>query len=416
MSTLQSASSVQILHGILGGVLTVLFLGLFYLTPMRRSRMWTIIVTPLASIIGSGFLVVAPLLYSNFGQVSLPAIVLINLFALAVGLVMRTNIKYFEPLLENGLMGNRFVLITERASNSALAISYVISIAFYINLLSSFALELFGLREILAIRLMTTMLLAFIGIFGFLRGLHGLEALEKIAVNAKLSIIGALVLVLISSNVLRVWNGSPSADLAMPELRVESLQILGGMLLIIQGFETTRYLGRTYTRQERARALLAAQLIAAVIYVLFVALAAPFSKAVEEITEVAIIQIVGAVAIGLPAVLSLAAIFSQFGAGVADTVGTGGIVEEESRGRIPRRMGYVMVAALAILLIWTQDIFEVLTLASRAFAGYYGLQAAIATVVTYRQNPGNKRRLKLILFPSLAVCLFLIAIFAIPAH
>lgn len=416
MNLFEGATPSQVWHGILGAVLTVLFLALFYLTPMRRSRMWTIIVTPLASIIGSGFLVVAPLLYSNFGQMSLPAIVFINVFALAVGFVLRTNIKYFEPLLEDGMIGNRMVLSTERLSNAALGVSYVISIAFYLNLLSSFALEMLDLREPHAIRLLTTFLLAFIGLFGFFRGLHGLEALEKIAVNSKLSIIGALVLVLISANILQLRGGTGHPALATPPVGMVSFQILGGMLLITQGFETARYLGRDYSRQDRARALLLAQLIAAVIYVLFVALAKPFSGIIEEVNEVAIIEIVGAVAVGLPVVLSLAAIFSQFGAGIADTVGTGGIIEEETRSRIPRRIGYLLVVGLAILLIWVRDIFEVLTLASRAFAAYYGLQAIIATVVTYRQNPGNRRTLKLVLFPVLAVSLFLIAAFAVPAH
>ena len=152
MDIFPGATPSQVWLGILGGMLTAAFLGLFYLTPLRRSRMWTIIVTPLASIIGSGFLVAAPLLYSNFGRWSLPAILVINGFALAVGFIIRTNIIYFEPLLEEGLIGNRFVLMTERLSNAALGISYIISIAFYLNLLSSFALELFDLREQLSVK------------------------------------------------------------------------------------------------------------------------------------------------------------------------------------------------------------------------------------------------------------------------
>ena len=134
--------------------------------------------------------------------------------------------------------------------------------------MAALALELFDLRSPLTIRLLTTVLLAFIGIFGYLRGLHGLEALEKIAVNAKLSIIGALVIVLASSNLFRMGPGAPTAELGIPEFGVDSLRILGGMLLITQGFETTRYLGRDYTRQERARALFLAQIIAAIIYIL----------------------------------------------------------------------------------------------------------------------------------------------------
>jgi hypothetical protein len=76
----------------------------------------------------------------------------------------------------------------------------------------------------------------------------------------------------------------------------------------------------------------------------------------------------------------------------------------------------VIVVTLAIVLIWVRDIFEVLTLASRAFAAYYGLQAVIAVVVTYRQPRGNQRSLKLAIFPLAAFCLFLIAASAIPAH
>lgn len=411
------ATQQQILLGIFGAVLTALFLGGFYLTRLRTSQMWTIVVTPLASIIGSGFLVVAPLLYSNFGSAALPAIIFISLFALGVGLVIRTNIKYFEPLLENE-HGGRLVLLIERLSNVALGISYVISVAFYIVLLSSFTLELFGLRETLMVRLLTTAILAFIGLFGFLRGLHGLESLEKVAVNVKLSIIGALVLVMASANLLFMQDGisAPAGEATL--LSVHGLQILGGMLLITQGFETARYLGHDYSRKDRARALLIAQLLATVIYILFVALAQPFSGAITEVTETAIIALVGAVAVGLPVVLSLAAIFSQFGAGVADTIGTGGILEEESRGKIQRRKGYLIIAVLAILLIWVMDIFQVLTLASRAFALYYGLQAIIATIVTWRypQPSSWRRAIKLTLFPTLAILLFLIAIFAIPAH
>jgi len=221
-----------------------------------------------------------------------------------------------------------------------------------------------------------------------------------------------------SGTLLLMRDGAMPPAGAATQLGVHGLQILGGMLLITQGFETASYLGHDYSRKDRARALLFAQLIAAAIYVLFVALAQPFSDAIHEVSETAIIQLVGAVAVGLPVVLSLAAIFSQFGAGVADTIGTGGILEEESRGRIQRRKGYLIIGALAILLIWMMNIFQVLTLASRAFAIYYGLQAIIATIVTWRypQPSPWRRAIKLALFPVLAILLFLIAIFAIPAH
>jgi hypothetical protein len=158
-------------------------------------------------------------------------------------------------------------------------------------------------------------------------------------------------------------------------------------------------------------------LIAAGVYILFVPLAAPLALDLTQAPdETAIITIVGRAAFGLGAALSLAAIFSQFGAAVADTVGTGGIIEEESQGRIPRRHGYLIITALAIVLLWARDVFSVLTLASRAFALFYGLQAIIATVLVL-ETPGIPfRRVRVVLFPTVAVLMLLIFLYALPAH
>jgi hypothetical protein len=405
------------LFGYLSGGLSILLLVIFYGAKIRGSRLWTIIVTPLASIIGSGFLVVAPLLYQNFGRYHLLAIVLINALAISTGWVVSTNINHFEPLLHNGNDHTRLLRGMERAASLVLGISYIISVGFYLSLLSAFTLNFFGVHSRLFVRLLTTAILAFIGLFGFLRGLHGMEALEKIAVKVNLSVIfGLLATLVLSAGYLRV-NGTVRPELAIPELSMDSLRILGGMLLIVQGFETARYLGKDYTKVERSRGLVFAQLIAAVIYILFVPLAAPLAVDLTQAAdETAIISIVGRAAFGLAPALSVAAIFSQFGAAVADTVGTGGILEEETRGWIRRRVGYLLVTGLAIILVWTRDVFSVLALASRSFALYYALQAVMAAVLAHDNPEMEYRTVRLILFPSLAILMLLITVFAIPAH
>jgi hypothetical protein len=357
------------------------------------------------------------LLYQNYGRYHFIAILVINLFALLLGWVLRTNIHHFEPILNNGNGHTRLLKGMERAASIVLGISYIISVGFYLSLLSAFALEIFGIDSDLSIRILTTSILLFIGGFGYFLGLHGLESLEKISVNIKLSVIlGLLASLILSASYLRV-NGNGHPELADPVLTLDSLLILGGMLLIVQGFETTRYLGKDYSAAERSRGLLIAQAIAAVIYILFVPLAAPLAVDLTQAAdETAIITIVGRAAFGLAPALSVAAIFSQFGAAVADTVGTGGILEQETRGKIRRRMGYVIVTGLAVVLIWTQDVFSVLTLASRSFALYYAFQAAMATILVYDQPQIRRRTVKLVLFPLLALIMVLIAIFAIPAH
>jgi len=389
------------------------FLAIFYLSPVRKSRLWTITVTPLASIIGSGFLVAAPLLYVNFGDLALPAMVLINLFAFAVGDTIRTNIRCFDNQQEKFARETPLLISLEHLSGLALGVSYIISIAFYISLLSGFALEAFRLYNGLGIRVMSTLILAYIGLTGYRGGLHGMERLEKIAVNLKMSIIGGLILVLIAYNL--EFDGR-TLTFPEPDLGWYSLRILGGMLLITQGFETVKYLGGEYAPEPRVKAMVLAQIIAAVVYVIFVPLVAVLVPGVEITNETAIMKIAGKAAYGMGTMLAIGAMFSQFGASVADTVGTGGLLEAETKGRLPRRRAYVLVTIVAILLIWAYDVYGVLTLASRAFALYYGLQTLIAIGAVWAQPPSIGRTVRLILYPFLAVALFFITIAAIPAH
>jgi hypothetical protein len=417
MPALALPPSFYLVNGIISLASMLALMGVFFFTPVRRSRLWTIVVTPLASIIGSGFLVVAPLLYRSFGKYNLAAIVVLNLLALGLGWIMQTNILHYEPLLEEHWRRRDWMYLTDRASSIVLALAYTVSVGFYLSLLSSFALQLLGIHVDVLLRLLTTAILMFIGIYGFLKGLHGLEGLEKAAVSSKLSIIGGLLLALALSARFMDANGIQGSALNSPQLGLESLLILGGMLLVVQGFETARYLGSDYAPRERARGLLIAQLVAAAVYLLFVPLASSLAGDLSGApSETEIMAIVGRAAFGVAPTLGLAAVFSQFGAAVADTVGTGGIIEEESRGKIPRRRGYIILVAIALVLIWSRSIFFVLALASRAFALYYLLQSFIAIGVIARHRELPYRRARLVLFPLLAVILLGIAVFAVPAY
>ncbi len=402
-----------IINSIVGVAGILAFLAIFYLSPVRKSRLWTITVTPLASIIGSGFLVAAPLLYENFGNLALPAMIVINLFAISVGEAIRTNIRHFDVLRDklNGQAPHWAFL--EHLSNLALGVSYIISIAFYIALLSGFALNSFHLYNGLGIRVLSTLVLAYIGWTGYRGGLHGMEKLEKVAVNLKMSIIGGLIVMLVAYNL--EFDGRELV-FPSPEIGWHSLRVLGGMLLITQGFETVKYLGAEYDPGPRVRAMWVAQIVAAVVYIIFVPLVAVLMPGVKIINETAIIEIVEKAAWGFGMILSAGAMFSQFGAAVADTVGTGGLLERETRGRLPEKRAYAIVTVIAILLIWAYDVFSVLTLASRAFAFYYGLQTLIAIGVMWHQPPSYGRTLRLVLFPILVVVLFFITIAAVPAH
>lgn len=65
---------------------------------LRRSTNWIATVTPLASIIGSGFLIVAPLLADAVDGWALAAMTAIVILAYAIGAVIGFNIRHAEPL------------------------------------------------------------------------------------------------------------------------------------------------------------------------------------------------------------------------------------------------------------------------------------------------------------------------------
>jgi len=96
--------------------------------------------------------------------------------------------------------------------------------------------------------------------------------------------------------------------------------------------------------------------------------------------ETAIIDLMQVVAPILPLLLVLAALSAQFSAAIADTSGSGGLMAEVSGGLITENRAYTLLVGIGILLTWTANIFEIISYASRAFALYYGLQAAIAAI------------------------------------
>ena len=194
--------------------------------------------------------------------------------------------------------------------------------------------------------------------------------------------------------------------------------MLGGMLLVVQGFETSRYLGGSYPAAMRVRTMLWAQVSSAVIYLLFVALILPvlIYLPAETADDTAIISISGNVAWVLPFLLIFAALMSQLSAGIADTVGAGGLVVEETGNRVSERLAYPVLIAFSIALIWLFDIFEVIAIASRTFAFYYMMQVVIAIIVTRKLLTGHKRMQQTIWFSLLAAILALVVVFALPVE
>ena len=147
-------------------------------------RSWRATVTPLASIIGSGFLVVGPILSQTAGIWAWAAMLGLCAVGYYYGSAIRHNIAFVEPGLERNAPG--VVVGIEEASRVALSLAYFVSVTYYLNLFAAFALRSGNVVDEFWIRVVATAVIAFIGTLGLLRGLGALEKVETFAVGLKL--------------------------------------------------------------------------------------------------------------------------------------------------------------------------------------------------------------------------------------
>ncbi len=387
---------------------------LLLLPAVKENTIWRASVTPLASIIGSGFLVIAPLLVLVVGRAAPWAMVAIVVIAYGLGEISRFNIRHGEPLLQSG-KAPALLVLTERIANFTLSLAYIVSVAFYVRLLASFVLKGAKSDSEISAQLLTTVILIFIGYTGWRRGLKGLVRIEEYSVSIKLAIIAALLCGLAHYDAS--VNFSILAFRATSESSWEQARQLAGMLLVVQGFETSRYLGTEFSAELRIRSMRFAQIISGLIYIAFIVMFMPLLPGLNglRVDETAIVGLSGQIAMVLPSMLVLAAVMSQFSAAVADTAGAGGLVEEESRGLIPAPYAYLAVIGLGIALVWTTDVFEIIALASRAFAAYYLSQALAAFQIAGYSSGGRSRRIGRIAGALASIVLAWIVVFAAPA-
>ncbi len=364
--------------------------------------------TPLASIFGSGFLVVVPVLASAIGPYSLLAMIIVAVVAFFVGSVIRHNIRCAEPVLTKG--GQSFTMFMERFSDLALVAAYVVSVCLYVHILSAFVLASFALDTAFNKSLLTSIIIAGITVIGLFGGLKPLEILERWALYITIVILGFLLIMFAIYDFNQYVELSQFTLAEMPDRSTwEVITIVAGTLIIVQGFETTRYLGEHFDAPTRIKASRWSQYFSLSVYILFVALAQPIVPVLNGIYgDNSLIILAATASLLLPIPLIIAAGMSQFSAAVADTLAAAENLKEVSKQRIDARWGYLLVGISAIALAWSSSTFEIITLASRAFALYYFLQCIVAFSVC---NNFKER----CLFVFMGAILLFVLIFAVPA-
>ena len=364
--------------------------------------------TPLASIFGSGFLVIVPILAGAVGTYSVAAMAAVCALAYAVGSVIRYNIRHTEPVLAN--KPPEVTLSLERLSDVALVIAYVISVCLYLHILSSFVLGSLHLDSELNLNLLTSGVIIAIMVIGLTKGLGVLGSLEKWALYVTLIII-VLLIVGFAHYDWNAWRSTSGITLfkAAKHTPWEMITIVAGTLIVVQGFETTRYLGGDFKADVRIRASRWSQIISTLVYLVFIAVAMPIVHALNgQYDDDSLIKLAGVASGLLVAPLVIAAALSQFSAAVADTVAATGNMEGLTHHQMKARWGTLFVGIGALALTWSANTLEIVAIASRAFAFYYMLQCLVAATV-------SKSAAQRIGMLSVAAVLAFITVFAVPA-
>jgi len=256
--------------------------------------------TPLASIFGSGFLVIVPILNGAVGPYAVVAMACVCALAYAMGSVIRFNIIHAEPVLEEGAASAR-VMRYERTANLALVLAYAISVCLYIHILSAFVLGSLNINTPFRENILTVIIVAIIGVVGRFRGLEMLMVLEKWA----LRITGLLVIALIVAFGIWDWNAYTTNSIQWPVFPTQDLwtvlTVVGGTLIVVQGFETSRYLGWEFDREMRVWSCRSSQIVSTIVYLLFVAAATPLMHFLgDHVDDNGLLIIAAKVALWLP--------------------------------------------------------------------------------------------------------------------
>ncbi len=372
---------------------------------LQKVQTWRAMITPLASIIGSGFLVLGPILNTAYGKYAPLVMAALCLGAYLYGAAIRYNIAAIDAQDDaRGKLAHRF----ETVASWSLGFAYIISVAYYLNLFGAFGVSLTAVNDPTHAKLLTSAIFGVILIVGWRRGFKALEGMEYVTVTLKLAIIAGLLVGLL----VYFYGKASTGHLVLNPIALTgwpAVTLAFGLIVTIQGFETSRYLAAEYDCKVRIRSMRWAQWISTAIYMTYILLLAYVFKPHQvNLSETAIIDLMGLVAPILPVLLVAAALAAQFSAAVADTSGSGGLISELTHNRISSRMAYALLTAIGLILTWSANIFEIISYASRAFAFYYALQAAIAAVTAWRHPDQMKKSL---FFVVLAVLGILIVLF-----
>ena len=241
-----------------------------------------------------------------------------------------------------------------------------------------------------------------------------LEFLETYSVDVKLAIIFALLMASIFYNGHLFLKGDWVLTISSHESGWIAFRKVLGMVIIVQGFETSRYIGNKYSAALRIKTMRYAQWISGAIYILFLALVMIIFNRINHITDTAIIELSYILAPVLGVLIIIAAVMSQLSAAIADTVGSGGLLAEATHQKVSVNDSYLFISSAAMVLIWTTNIYQIVSIASKAFAIYYAFEIMLTLLNLKKLTQIKHRILKTLFYTFLFMMMVSVVILGIP--
>ncbi len=261
--------------GLLNSIVALITLAglawLLYRPKIQKSGTYKATVVPLAEIMDVGFIVFSPVIILSFGYDATWAMLGLCLLAILTGFATSYTIQNYEPLIGKPDPLHRWNSI----ALWALLAASVVNVGYYAQLLMTLVwLPLGDLYSPGLVTATAAALLGILAIYGFAKGLMALNDLGNKSTAFNLSAIVAVLVAFAAYNVQRLVGG----DFDLPHFNApdndEAFRKLLGLFVLVQGFESSRYIGAYFSAERRVKTMRSAQYISSAVYVLFVAFVA----------------------------------------------------------------------------------------------------------------------------------------------
>ena len=193
----------------------------------------------------------------------------------------------------------------------------------------------------------------------------------------------------------------------------EAFRQLIGLFAIVQGFEAARYIGARFAGELRISTMRLAQVISSVVFVaLLMFVLILFIQVETDFSGSSIFIVADEVGDTMPWLILLAALGSQTSAIIGATMSRSDMLVSHKvvQRNVSRRATFLILLVPAIAIFLLADVPQAVALASRVFATYFVLQAAIAWILARRR--GNWAALAG--FTGIGAMMATIAIFGLP--